>query len=173
MSKQIIYAGVTPYAYNPKTKKTYILLGYEEHHTKKWDKGWSGFGGGLEEGEDPIMGAAREGSEESMGFLGTTAQVKKFIEHPTTGSFRETTKSGRIAMHYMIKIPYDHMLPKYFNGVYRHVKQGFLQACSVPEGYLEKIRVKWFSLDDLQKVTNWRPSFQSTAKILLTRPELQ
>mgnify|MGYP005661278921 FL=1 len=53
--------------------KLYFLFG-KENPLEKSAKGWSDFGGRLENSETPFSAAIREGSEELTGFLGKSLQ---------------------------------------------------------------------------------------------------
>lgn len=170
-----IYAGVIPYAINPKNNKYFVLLGFEASFRadRPWDKGWSGFGGAPEIGESLLETAAREGYEESMGFLGSINAITKQLEQ-NLDTFSETTKYGKKVHHYMLKIPYDVALPKHYANVYAYAKSGFLANCpSIPAGYLEKSKIRWFTLAELAKNQHWRGAFANTAEILLEHFTLQ
>jgi hypothetical protein len=162
-----IYSGVIPYAYDKNGVIRY-LLGYEyplnSNERNKYNIGWSGFGGSLEPKESEIDAAAREAHEESMGFLGTISQIKKKLHDDQL--IIETGRNGKRAFNYLIEVPYDSNLPKYYKRVYDHFRKIIRQ---VPEGYMEKSKIKWFTDIQLNQTTNYRSSFRKTKDSILSR----
>ena len=59
--------------------KLYFLFG-KENSMEDSAKGWSDFGGGCENGENPFKTALREGGEELTGFLGDGKNIKTLIK---------------------------------------------------------------------------------------------
>ena len=90
--------------------KLYFLFG-KENPSEKSAKGWSDFGGRLENKETPFEGAIREGSEELSGFLGNKSQLKSLIRK-NGGIYK--LKYNNYHLH-LFFIEYDENLPKYFN----------------------------------------------------------
>ena len=56
----------------------YFLFG-KENQLEDSAKGWSDFGGRLENNETPYQAALREGAEELTGFLGDSKELNKLI----------------------------------------------------------------------------------------------
>lgn len=163
---EIIYSGIIPYSYNYKNKKTYVLMGYEESTTKKWDKGFSGFGGSPDKNETPEETAAREAYEESMGFLGDKKEIEKLIESGEL--IKETTNNGKLVYQYFVKIPYNHHLCKNYKNVYNYVKEGYRSNnIEIPDGYLEKKNLKWIDVENIENLEiKWRPCFKNVPEII-------
>ena len=90
--------------------KLYFLFG-KENPSEKSAKGWSDFGGRLENKETPFEGAIREGSEELSGFLGNKSQLKALIRK-NGGIYKLNYNNYHIHLFF---IDYDENLPKYFN----------------------------------------------------------
>jgi len=90
--------------------KLYFLFGKENSYEKS-AKGWSDFGGRIEQNETPFEGAIREGSEELTGFLGNKSQLQKLIRK-NGGTYKLKSDNYHIHMFY---IQYDENLPTLFN----------------------------------------------------------
>jgi 8-oxo-dGTP pyrophosphatase MutT (NUDIX family) len=151
------YAGIIPFASHEGVM--YVLLAEEA-----WgrDAGqWSGFGGGIEPGLDgsdadtaAVNGAAREGYEESLGMLGSEAQLRRILStapshHKWTSEVYFRGGGSVLAHQFLVKVGMDWQLPADF--AERRAKKCAEvpavdhQSCKV----LEKSRVQWVSLDDL------------------------
>ena len=152
----------------------YYLIG-REHEEVGWDGSgkWSDFGGDPED-ETPLVGAAREFYEETMGFFGNLSD----IVHKLKGNKRISVPGGYT---YLYKIKYDPDLPGLFERVHRYFlqcakmhkyKQGYMGIPSCPDGLFEKTDIKWVSEAELRKAVEseaavFRPQFlQSLLTVL-------
>jgi hypothetical protein len=156
------YVGVLPYA--TKNGKRYYLIG-KEHKQTGWDGSgkWSDFGGDPED-ETPLVGAAREFYEETMGFFGNMTDIVKNLQN----SKRVSVPGGYT---YLLKIKFDPQLPLLFERVHRYFLQcakmhrrkvGYMGIPSCPEGLFEKTDILWVSETDLKKaVTTKSDIFRS------------
>lgn len=150
------YAGVLPYALHKGVK--YYLVG-KEHLQEGWDGSgkWSDFGGDPED-ETPLMGAAREFYEETMGFFGnlseTVTSLRRAKRIPVPGGYT-----------YLMKIKYDASLPGLFQRVHRYFmqcakmhkyKKGYMGIPSCPAGLFEKTDIKWVSEAELRAAVSQR-----------------
>ena len=147
----IRYTGVLPYAIKNGVK--YYLIG-REHKQTGWDGSgkWSDFGGDPED-EPPLMGAAREFYEETMGFFGNLTDIVKLLKNGK----RVSVPGGYT---YLYKIKYDADLPGLFERVHRYFMQcakmhkykpGYMGIPSCPEGLFEKTDIRWVSEAELKK----------------------
>lgn len=149
--------------------KLYFLFG-KENEFEDSSKGFSDFGGSVENGEKVMETAYREGSEELMGFLGSPTQLKKRIRDsggiykinyllpplPNMSSTIQTKKSIKSSPNiYHINIffmEYDPNLPIYYNQHY----QFLWNHCKLNKKKLnqtklfEKQEIKWFSIDEMR-----------------------
>jgi 8-oxo-dGTP pyrophosphatase MutT (NUDIX family) len=150
--------------------EVYFLLGKEKYE-KHWDgsRKWSDFGGGPD-GQPPQTAAAREAYEESMGFLGSEAMIKKRLKT----ELRFKMPYGYV---YLYPMGFRPELVPLYNRVYTYSRR--CNKC--PEGWLEKTEIRWFSARELWNAwnDNWndedgpepvfRPEFlSSTIPTLLT-----
>lgn len=131
-----------------------FLLG-KEHHEKGWAGSdiWTYFGG-LSESVDntPEDTAAREAYEESMGILGSVADIKKRLET----SYKVVRPKITIYMPYYY-LSYNHHIPDIFKRVYDYFSKclqfspnGKPCIAGCPEGYTEKVQLKWFTLREIE-----------------------
>lgn len=145
------YAGVLPYAIHNGNR--YYLIG-REHIQHGWDGSgkWSDFGGAPED-EGPLMGAAREFYEETMGIFGTLTDVVEMLKKGK----RYTVPGGYT---YMIKMKYDKNVPILFERIHRYFlqcskehkrKKGYMGIPSCPDGLFEKTDVKWVAEAELRQ----------------------
>jgi 8-oxo-dGTP pyrophosphatase MutT (NUDIX family) len=127
--------------------KIYFLFG-KENELEDSSKGYSDFGGGVEDGETIMNTALREGSEELSGFLGDANTIQKHIQK-TGGVFKLHLRND-YHVHIMF-LKYDKNLPIYYNQnhlfLWKRMNQQYLNKSKL----FEKIEIDWFSYDDLQK----------------------
>ena len=132
----------------------YVLLGRE---VKGFYKGtYDAFGGGKEpEDKTPKDTAIREGYEESMGFFGSIAYIRKNIK----------SLGPEFKYDFLLKIDYQpDTVPKLFNDVYKYVQSGVIKF---KKGYFEKDIIRWFPVDKKQSMSNFRPVFKHPYKYLV------
>lgn len=157
--KKYKYSGFIAYAGGTVMQdKVYFLLG-REAIVPNWSESgkWSDFGGVPNENEDPIDAIAREGFEETMGILGCEYTLKeKIIKNATF--FEISTLTG-FALIAMLPIEYDQSLPTNYNNIYKYLSKctkphhkwkDFMTIPSCPEGYYEKIELKWVTLSNIE-----------------------
>lgn len=164
------YAGVMFRCIDAHTGEILYLLG-QEANVPGWSEAnkWSDFGGGLKDAkEDPIDAMAREATEETMGMRGCAVALAA-----------EIRKDGRIfnlpefkAIVCILDTAYDPTLAEHYNNTYKHLTQcmkdhpswkGFRNIPSCPEGYLEKVQLRWWSEKDiLAHEAEMRPAFFKT-----------
>nr|UDO46941.1 NUDIX hydrolase domain-like motif-containing protein [Pandoravirus massiliensis] len=151
------YAGVLPWARVPGTGEVVVLLGQERFEPGWRDGGrWSDFGGGTEPDvdRDPIEAAAREAYEETMGMLGSRAEVETALRAAAQAGRLHRARSPKGASVFLWEVPYDPMLPIQFARVRAyaleaaaaHDKAGAAcgRSCATPaKGYYEKRAVEW------------------------------
>lgn len=111
--------------------KMMVLLGQETYNRK-----WSGFGGGLEQGETPVQGATREAWEESLGFLGERKNIQPRLVHIGQCESRTTVHN-----YYTLPVDYDPKLPYYYRLAYEFIlhcgKSKLEKHCT------EKLQIAW------------------------------
>ncbi len=132
-----------------------VLLGQENVDNKLV---WSGFGGGAEKGESPKKTAAREGWEESMGFLGTKEDIYNIINSDNNRNIAAYANDRYTE--YVIYVSYNKDWPQLFKRIYDYwhkcgirdnTKDPALYIPTCPKGYSEKLAIKWVKLVDLRK----------------------
>ena len=90
--------------------KLFFLFG-KENSMEDSSKGFSDFGGGCENNEQPFETALREGGEELTGFLGDGKNVRKLIKQ-NGGTYKITHNDYHV---HIFRVDYDENLPKYYN----------------------------------------------------------
>jgi 8-oxo-dGTP pyrophosphatase MutT (NUDIX family) len=126
--------------------KLYFLFG-KENPLEDSSKGWSDFGGGVENGETPYKTAMREGGEELSGFLGDGKNVEKIIKK--NGGIYKLEHEGYNV--HMFFLEYDENLPKYYNQNHRFLWERMDKQYLNKTKLFEKIEIAWFSVDDLRR----------------------
>lgn len=126
-------AGILPICFNGGAMM--LLLGREGYEKK-----WSDFGGGKERGERAISTAIREGCEELNGMLGCEQDLAKLIANHL---YSKVEYDGYTT--YMVEVPYDPLLPYYFNNNYKLMQERFPHLIG-KDGMFEKSEIKWFTV---------------------------
>lgn len=171
------YTGVLPYAKN--NGNVYFLLGRESIVPNWSESGKFSDSGGAphDQNEDSLISAARECFEETMGILGCETTLKSLL----TQNASKTLIPSMRSLIYILPIDYDENLPTHFNRIYNYltkcmgehsVWKGFKHISSCPEGYCEKIEMKWVSRNELTIATNnqdnnYRSSFLKSMDIII------
>lgn len=176
--QQYKYTGVLVYAYD-ENNLMHFLLG-REAIIPDWPASgkFSDFGGNpSDETEDKLNAAIRECFEETMGILGCEETLREKI----TLSPSITIDNSIII--YLLHVDYDHNLPVYYNRIYNYLTKcatyhpkikDFKYIPSCPEGYYEKIELKWVSINEIRqtlesndKDSPYRASFLKSINIIL------
>jgi 8-oxo-dGTP pyrophosphatase MutT (NUDIX family) len=129
--------------------KLYFLFG-KENPMEDSAKGWSDFGGGVENGETPFSTAMREGGEELTGFLGDGKNIKKLIQN-NGGVYKIIHNQYHVHMFFL---EYDENLPKYYNNNHFFLWERMDKNVLSKTKLFEKIEIQWFSLEDMEKKRN-------------------
>lgn len=149
--------------------KLYFLFG-KENPLEDSSRGWSDFGGGVDDGESPYHTALREGGEELTGFLGDEKDIRNMLK-----------KSGKIysLVHndyhvHMFLIEYDENLPIYYNNNHSFLWNRMDRKLLNKTKLFEKIEIEWFSVEDLRSHRNeFRPFYREIVdKILHEMPSI-
>jgi len=134
----------------------YFLFG-KENPLEDSAKGWSDFGGGVENGETPFKTALREGGEELTGFLGDGKQIQKLIKK-NGGIYKLTHNTYHVHMFFL---DYDENLPKYYNQNHAFLWKRMDNKLLSKTKLFEKIEIDWFSIHDLNvRRDEFRPFYR-------------
>lgn len=174
--------GVLPIAKAGKGRVMF-LLGREQMF-----KGWKGsgkyadFGGAIDKGENVLECAAREGYEESMGFLGSKEEIRQKVVPGNEGFIDGFIHpESNVHMVVAIKIYYNKYMPSVFKNVFDYVTkcakkipEGKYVIDSCPEGFLEKDEVRWFGYDELKGMVEkgddkLRPYFAQCLEVMFNK----
>jgi 8-oxo-dGTP pyrophosphatase MutT (NUDIX family) len=129
--------------------------------------GWSDFGGGSEKDEPPIETAAREASEELVGFLGDAASLRALLSRRHLVMDLVSPDHGLYRTH-IAYIPYDPSLPGYFNRHQSFLKTKMSAQVLSTSKLFEKQEIRWFTLDEVEnKRDSFRSFYQLLVKLLL------
>ena len=150
--------------------KLYFLFG-KENEMEDSAKGFSDFGGRVENNESILDTAYREGSEEFCGFLGDEKSVKQFIQE--NGGYM-THSHNEYHIH-LFSMKYDENLPFYFTNHHRFMWNKMDKDMLNKSKLYEKQEIRWFSADDLKKRRDeFRPFYREIVDELRNRlPEIR
>ena len=138
----MVGAGVLPVAIH--NGCVYLLFGRENELDDT--PGWSDFGGGVERGESTLDAAAREGSEELNGMLGSQHHIKMLASKRAVATLKYATYTT-----FAFKTHYDVRLENYYRNNYKFFEK-YLPAVKSDSGngLLEKSEIKWFTFPELR-----------------------
>jgi hypothetical protein len=168
---KFIGAGVLPYAYKNDGSLVFLLGMDTRGSDKTRSFKYSDFGGRREKDETHRMTAYREFIEETLDVYGKHNDIKHMINHPSI-----LYKSKNTYYEFVIRIKYDKNMSDIFNRILNQIKKCmrykdnkiFLPTC--PTGYIEKIKLKWFTPQEILKnKDNFRPVFYETFKDIFKR----
>jgi 8-oxo-dGTP pyrophosphatase MutT (NUDIX family) len=126
--------------------KLYFLFG-KENSMEDSSKGWSDFGGGVDNGETPFETALREGGEELTGFLGDHNQIQKLIKRGG-GVYKISHNDYHVHIFFL---EYDENLPKYYNQNHKFLWERMDKKLLNKTKLFEKIEIDWFSVEQMRK----------------------
>ena len=143
--------------------KLYFLFG-KENQMEKSAKGFSDFGGGVENGESIYETALREGGEELTGFLGDSKILKKMIKR-NGGHFALSHNDYHVHLFY---VPYDPNLVTYYNLNHRFLWDRMDRNILSKSKLFEKIEIDWFDVNSSKKrLKEFRPFYQDVLREIL------
>jgi hypothetical protein len=143
--------GVLPVAIHQ--GKLYFLFGEEQDEHK-----WIDFGGGAKPDETLMQNVTRECCEELDGFLGSPNEIKNMIKNNLVLKLSLETYTT-----FIVHIPYDPLLPFYFNNHHKFIK-AHLPHLIGKNGLFEKRQIQWMTIND---IINKRPLFRHYYKEML------
>jgi len=143
-----------------------LFLFGKENDMEDSAKGFSDFGGSVEDGESIQETAMREGGEELTGFLGDSYQLKKHIKSHG-GTFKIQHNKYHIHLFYL---PYDKNLPKYYNLNHQFLWNRMDREVLNKTKLFEKIEIQWFSPSMIHKrIKEFRPFYQEIVRHVLSK----
>jgi len=143
--------------------KLYFLFG-KENKMEDSAKGFSDFGGKVENGESIMETALREGAEELCGFLGDPKQLKQKIKK-NGGMYKITHNEYHVHIFF---IDFDENLPKYFTNNHRFLWNRMDKHFLNDSKFFEKQEIKWFSVNELRTLKHeFRPFYAEIVDVFL------
>jgi hypothetical protein len=142
--------------------KLYFLFGKENAYADT--PGFSDFGGGTENGESFLTTAAREGSEELTGFLGSQKDVRQLMRR--NGTY--VINSNGYRMH-LVPLAYDEALVCYYNNAQAFIQANLDPAIIQKVKIFEKAEIQWKSvaaLSGMQQRGEFRSYFNAMVDML-------
>ena len=162
----IIYTIMTASSVLPVTiykGKLYFLFGLENEFEDS-AKGFSDFGGGVENGENIRQTALREGGEELTGFLGDGNRLEEHMRK-NGGSLQLSFNDYHIRVFYL---KYDPNLPKYYNWNHAFLWERMNKKMLSKTKLFEKIEIQWFSVNRINaRIKEFRSFYQDIVKQLI------
>lgn len=165
-----------------------VYLFGEENPLEDSARGWSDFGGGCEDcsDRDTVAGrkrkvldtAAREGVEETTGFLGTPGGILARLKRANRGPGRTRARSGKSRRKrgsagtkrrnadaygqyeslthgtytvFFLPLPYDPRLPEYYNSNHQLLWSKLDKKYLNESKLFEKRAVRWFTREDMRR----------------------
>lgn len=125
--------------------KLYFLFG-KENSMEDSAKGFSDFGGRMDEGEKPYDAALREGGEELTGFLGDASEIRKLITK-NGGYYPITHNTYNV---HIFRIEYDENLPRYYNQNHAFLWDKMDKTILNDSKLFEKIEIGWFTIEQMK-----------------------
>ena len=150
-------AGVLPATIH--NDKLMFLFGKERDTDE--NPGWSDFGGGSDDSETFIETAAREGSEELTGFLGTASDINKYMSNGTYNiKYTSTLKSGKQSFYkeHIFPLSYSSELVRYYNNNQRFIQKHLAPSIINEVKIFEKPEIRWVYASELRAM---RPEFRT------------
>ncbi len=141
----------------------HFLFG-KENPMEDSSKGFSDFGGRMDEGETPYIAAIREGSEELTGFLGNKTELETLITK--NGGVKKITIDTYHIHIFMME--YDENLPKYYNQNHLYLWENMDTTVLNESKLFEKIEIQWFTPEMmLSRKSEFRNFYQKFVDVLL------
>lgn len=145
----------------------YFLFG-KECPLEESAKGFSDFGGRIEEGENPYTGALREGAEELGGFLGNESKLRKMIKG-NGGVYHMKQKTYHL---HLFVMEYDEGLPIYYNNhnkyIWDTVPMDVMKKLYSEHHLFEKSEIEWFTPNMMtERKKEFRNFYQSTVDAII------
>jgi 8-oxo-dGTP pyrophosphatase MutT (NUDIX family) len=141
----------------------YFLFG-KENPKEDSARGFSDFGGGVEDGESIYNTALREGGEELTGFLGDSSILRKYIKSKR-GPYRLQYNDYHV---HIIPIDYDTKLPIYYNQNHRFLWDRMDRNLLNRTKLFEKIEIQWFTPHQMKKrLKEFRSFYQEIVEHIL------
>jgi ADP-ribose pyrophosphatase YjhB (NUDIX family) len=131
----------------------YFLFG-KENQMEDSAKGFSDFGGRVENGESILQTAYREGSEELCGFLGDEKSIRQLLQK--NGYIKHSHDDYHI---HIFPMKYDENLPHYFTNHHHFVWNLMDKKILNDSKIYEKQEIRWFSVSELLSKRNEFRSF--------------
>jgi len=156
----MVGAGLLPVAMH--NGRVYLLFGRENELCDT--PGWSDFGGGAKHGESLLDAAAREGSEELNGMLGSQRIMKMLASTHSIATLNYDTYTT-----FVFKTQYDAQLENYYRNNYLFFEKYLPSVKKTSDnGMLEKSEIKWFTFSDLRKNKNrFREFYRNMVDVIL------
>ena len=145
----------------------YFLFG-KENEMEDSAKGFSDFGGRVEEGETIMETALREGAEELCGFLGNSTQLSQRIKK-SGGVFQITHGSGNKEYHvHIFYMEYDSKLPEYFTNNHKFLWDKMDKTMLNDSKLFEKQEIKWFNVREMKSnIGEFREFYREIVSLFL------
>lgn len=129
--------------------RVYLLFGKERDIDE--NPGWSDFGGGRDKNESHFETAAREGSEELTGFLGSSHElVKRMKKYGVYTIDYQSNGYDKYRCH-LFPMKYDVQLPYFYNNNQRFLQKKLDPRIIRDSKLFEKTEIRWFSFPDIAK----------------------
>jgi hypothetical protein len=161
----MVGAGLLPVALHKGC--VYLLFGRENELNDT--PGWADFGGGTKPKESLLDAAAREGSEELNGLLGSQSQLKKIAVKKKVTELKYDAYTTIV-----FKTHYDNRLEEYYLNNYKFFEK-YLPSVkkNAGNGLLEKAEIKWFTFGELRKnKSSFRKFYQHMVDVILANEDI-
>ena len=140
----------------------------KENQYEKSAKGFSDFGGGTDGKETYLQTATREAVEESTGFLGTPADIRRSLGKTKYHiDYQGETGHSNYRM-FILPYAYDLHLEYYYNNNRAFIEKKLSPNIIRQSKIFEKESIQWICIDDLaRRRKEFRHYFQNIIDLIL------
>ena len=95
--------------------------------------------------------AAREGSEELTGFIGSPSDIRQLLNKYGTFNVDYQAEGYNTYRCHIFPMKYDEMLPYYYNNNQRFLQKKLDPSIILDSKLFEKTQIRWFDINELAK----------------------
>jgi hypothetical protein len=148
--------------------KLYFLFGRENKYATT--PGYADFGGGTDNTEGYLETALREFTEETTGFFGSVASLRRYVSKKGTYNIDYVPPTRRYGIYrtHILPMAYNEAVVFYYNNNQHFLQKHLPASVYKKEKFFEKAEMKWFSIDEMvSKKHLFRPYYRDIINLLV------